>query len=713
MFPFLRFQKSIFLDVFKIMPLTMLVVFLLSTFIQPPAKARWLRRSAKKNMTQESTAQPSPTEEKESKELDITSDTLVYDDTLEAYILTGNVHMMVKDQNAVLDADKVTYQPSLDVLVAEGNIKLTKNGDTTEAAYLRMRLDGQTVLVNDNTVNLGMIRLRAKTTLGRSDLTHLKDGAIILVPRETFGRGVPAGSGAVRFVGGKPSNGIVLQAGYVPHIFNSKRTQRFVDADNLRANPMAEAQEFLNTLKRKGVEAEEVELNVEEKPESEFLRLVVKQVDIKQHPDDYYMVDLKTLRLRYKETSVFPLPNIDVGIDKKNGRLDYLGPEIGFNRDLGGLFVNPGFDFKVGPGALKLSPMVSYGQTINRSERSIQIRDPEFSYGVMSSYRTSRLDLRAARNFRNDYNVLFGEYLLFKNSRNTRFIASQNAFAGMNFFTQERPSYGFQLQDNRNFFGQKLFNVNVAHNVGLFKDDFFPFNSGTSFTTSNSNSPVTAGRIRQQVIVANTRPLFKIGNNIELGANLQASNAYYTTGEVVSILRGGPTANVFLGDFLMSQVAYNIGANSGKSPFVFDSFFLGNQTVSLNNAIRIGPYALLGFRQDYNLSNNNARNDALVGNTVYISAGSRNVKFLIGYDTIFKRTQFGVSYYPNTTQAEIAFDDGYLMSAVTPLTPQQMQDFKRWRTTTPKERQAEKAHFHFPWQKENRKVLPKNKPASV
>lgn len=707
------FRKSTSWGALNVMPLVVLLALVLSLLGTSSADARWFRRANPKKTMPAQTQAPTQQDEKTSKELDITSDTLVYDDALEAYILTGNVHMMVNDQNAVLDADKVTYQPSLDVLVAEGNIKLTKNGDTTEAAYLRIRLDGQTVLVNDNTVNLGMIRLRAKTTLGRPDLTHLKDGAIILIPRETFGKGMPAAAGAIRFVGGKPSNGIVLQAGYVPHIFNSKRTQRFVDADNLRANPLAEAQEFLNTLKRKGFETEEVELNIEEKPKSEFLRLVVKEVDIQQHPDEYYMVDLKSPRLRYKETAVFPLPNIDVGIDKKNSRLDYLGPEIGFNRDLGGLFVNPGFDFKLGPGALKLSPMLSYGQTINRGERNIQIRDPEFGYGVMSSYRTSRLDLRAARNFKNDYNVLLGEYLLFKNNRNTRLIASQNAFAGTNIFTQERPSYGFQLQDNRILFGEKLFNLNVSHNAGLFKDDFFPFNSGTSFTTSDSNSPVTAGRLRQQLILTNTRPLFKIGNNIELGANLQASNAYYTTGEVVSILRGGPTANVFLGDFLMSQVAYNIGATSGKSPFVFDSFFLGNQTVSLNNAIRIGPYALLGFRQDYNLSNNNARNDALVGNTIYISAGSRNVKFLIGYDTIFKRTQFGVSYYPNTTQAEIAFDDAYLMSAVTPLTPQQMQDFKRWRTTTPKERQAEKAHFHFPWQKENRKALPKDKPASV
>lgn len=637
--------------------------------------------------------------EDKKKQLDISSDTLTYDDKLKAYILIGHVHMMVEDQNAVLDADKVTYQPELDIVVAEGNVKLVKDGSTTEGAYLRVRLDGQTALLNDSTVSLGFVRLRAKTVLGRPDMTHMKEGALLMVPRQAFEQS--RSRSGTRFVGGNAVNGIVVQAGFNPYGLNSKRTQRFVDADNLRANPLEEAQQFLNALTRKGFDTSEVALNREEKPIVQFLSFKVKEIDITEHPNEYYMVDFKSPRVKLKNWLSLPLPNLDVGIDKKNSRLDYLGPEIGFNRDLGGFFVNPGFDFKVGPGALKLSPMVSYGQTIDRYGSTIEFRQPELGYGVMSSYRSKRLNLMAARNFKNNYNVLEGELYLSKKGRNTKLIGSQNAFTGSSFFTQERPSYSIQLEDKRNFFQGKLFVLQAVHSGGVFKDDLFPFNSANPFVQATSTSPVTAGRFRQQLVLANSRPLFKIGKNIELGANLQASNAYYTTGDVVSVLRGGPTANFFLGDFFMSQVAYNLGAVSGKSPFVFDSFFLGNQTVSLNNAVRLGSYALLGFRQDFNLSNTNARNDSLVGNTIYLTLGPRNVKFTIGYDTVFRRTNFGISYYPNTSQTEIAFEDAYLNSAVSPMNRQEMESFRKWNRGKAKDRDAVPAVFQFPWQHKN------------
>jgi hypothetical protein len=618
--------------------------------------------------------------EDETRELDIESDKLVYDDLVKAYIVTGHVRMVVADQNAELLADKVTYQPDADLIVAEGNLRLTKEGQVTEGAYARIRLNGQTALITQPNTTLGFVRLRAKDAVVRPEMTHLRDGAIIVIPREAVADAKL--SGGARYVGGDPKNGLVVSSGYQPHDINSKQTQRFIDADNLKQNPMAEAQQFVKTLSRRGTDLEEVRLNppsLEDERPSETLRMVVRTVEVSQYPDDYFMIDLKNPRVRYKDTSILPLPNLDVGYDKRHSRVDYLGPELGFNRDLGGLYFNPGYDIKVGPGALKLSPMISYGQTIDRSESTINIREPEFGVGFMSSYRTDRFKLAAARNFMNDYNVLSGEFNFIPGQRNTKFIATQNAFAGSNLFTQERPSWGVRIQDERTIFRDKLFALNMNHSGGIFKDDFFPFNNAEPFVTPQSTTPATAGRFQQQLNLYNTRPLFKIGNNLELGFNAQASNAYYTTDDYLSVLRAGPTASLFIGDVFMSQAAYKVGAISGRSPFAFDSFFLGKETLSLNNALRLGPYAMIGMRQDFNLSNDNARNESLVGNTIYLSIGSRNLKFMVGYDTIFRITRFGISYYPNTTEAEVEFEDAYVVNAIQPLDPSQMNAFRRWR----------------------------------
>jgi|GEM_PF-2282567 len=615
----------------------------------------------------------------EGETLNIDSDKLVYDEIIKGYIITGNVHMMVPEQGVTIDADKVTYLPEEDILVAEGNLHMVKDGQATDAAYARIRLDANSALITDPTTSLEFIRLRARQGLVRPDITHLQDGVMMIVPRDAI-QSVRLGRG-VRYVGGDKKDGVVIQSGFTPYSINSRQVQRFIDADNLKENPTEQAQQFVQRLRKNGVNDALVVLNPdqkEERPDSEFVRLVVKDVNVTQYPDDYYMIDLKAPRVRYKDTSILPLPNLDIGFDKKHSRLDYLGPEFGFNRDLGGLFYNPGFDYKVGPGVLKLSPMISYGETVNRNETNIDIKEPGFGYGVMSSYRADRLKLSAGRNFENDYNVLSGELRLFDGK--TRLVASQNAFIGANIFTQERPSWSAQAIDNRIFLSGKLFALAAGHSAGVYKDDFFPFNSPDPFIDPiDPTKAPTEGRIQQQLQLFNTRPLFKFGNFLELGFNAQASNAAYTSGDVLSVFRAGPSANLFLGDFFISQASYSLAAISGQSPFVFDSFFLGRHSVALNNAIRLGPHVSIGLRQDFNLDRDNARDAAIVGNTVYASVGTRNVKFMIGYDTIFRLTRFGISYYPNTAQAEVEFDDAYLMSSINPLNPSQLAAFKKWK----------------------------------
>jgi hypothetical protein len=115
----------------------------------------------------------------------------------------------------------------------------------------------------------------------------------------------------------------------------------------------------------------------------------------------------------------------------------------------------------------------------------------------------------------------------------------------------------------------------------------------------------------------------------------------------------------------MSQTDYSLGYIGGNSPFVFDSFFLGKQTVTTNNALRLGPYVMIGARQIFNLQKENVNERSVVGNTVYATVGPKHLKFTLAYDSLYKITSWGVSFYPTAGETEISYDKARIFRPVT------------------------------------------------
>jgi len=601
---------------------------------------------------------PAPPE----KIVDISSDKLVYDDALKAYVATGNVSVVVSEENTELRALKMTYIPDKQLLIAEQNVEMIKDGQPTYGTFARIDLSRQCALINEPNAKLGVVRMTGTTGLVSKDYIEFNQGKLLL-NRSALTDGLGGGNRrTITFVGGDPARGIVVRSGFVPHLLNTKRVFEFVDDDSKLDAKVLETQTLIKSY-AKYDKLLDPTADALARDDDNF-KLSVKKVEIIQHADQYQTIDLKSPRVTYKNKKVFALPGIDLGQDQTTSRIDYLGPDFGYNRDLGGAYISPGFDFKVGRGALKLSPMLTYGDGLKRGDNTLETKQGVVGAGLLGMYNSQNLSILAGRTSANNYNVFRAKYKL--PIQGVSLLASQNTISGTNYLIPERPSYSFQAQHNHRFGEGKLFGGIVANGVGVFKDDFFPFNSQARFIQPpRPSDPYTAGRWMTQVVVRNQRPLVKIGDFAEIGAAAQFSNAFYTTGDNLTVLRAGPTLNLFYKNIFMSQTDYSIGRVGGNSPFVFDSFFLGKQTVTTNNALRLGPYVMLGARQIFNIQKENANEKSVVGNMVYATVGPKHLKFTLGYDALYKITSWGVSFYPTAGETEISYDKARIFRPVT------------------------------------------------
>jgi hypothetical protein len=596
------------------------------------------------------------------KVVDITSDKLVYDDALKAYVATGHVTVVVSEENTELRALKMTYIPEKQLLIAEDNVEMIKDGQPTYGTFARIDLSRQCALINQPNAKLGVVRMTGTTGLVSKDYIEFQQGKLLL-NRSALSDGFGGGNRrTITFVGGDPARGVVARSGFVPHLLNTKRVFEFVDDDSKLDANVLETQTLIKAYANYDKLLDPTADALAQ--EDDNFKFSVKAVSIIQHADQYQTIDLKSPRVTYKNHKAFKLPNIDLGQDQTTSRIDYLGPDFGYNRDLGGAYLSPGFDFKVGRGALKLSPMLTYGDGLKRNDNTLETKQGAIGAGVLGLYNSQNLTVLAGRTSANNYNVLRAKYKL--PIQGFSLLASQNTLAGTNYLVQERPSYSVQGEYSRRFGTGKLFGGIVTNGAGVFKDDFFPFNSQARFVSPpRPANPYTAGRWMTQVVVRNQRPLVKIGNFAEIGAAAQFSNAFYTTNDNLTVFRAGPTLNFFYKNIFMSQTDYSIGHVGGNSPFVFDSFFLGKQTLTTNNALRLGPYVMLGARQIFNLKKETPTEESIVGNVLYATIGPKHLKFTLGYDALYKITSWGVSFYPTAGETEISYDKARIFRPVT------------------------------------------------
>ncbi|MGE0199410.1 MAG: hypothetical protein AB7P76_00425 [Candidatus Melainabacteria bacterium] len=569
--------------------------------------------------------------------VDVSSDNLTYDQDRDVYIATGKVHVVISEQNSELYADAVTYSKSQELLIADGHVRIIKNGQETGGAYAKIDLTRKSALINDVATTVKEVRITAKQSMFAEKFAQYENGKLILsgdMLARAAGKDVPAKPNAKTKEKADPQK---------PAGDQDLSTLTYSNGDDFDA---PDAPSFQN----------DPAANDPAKPER--IRLHAREVNVYRWDDGYSKVDLKWPSLAYNNHKFLTLPNAQFSYDANNQETEWLGPDIGYDPDYGGFYYGPGWDFRLGEGSVRFSPLVTMGggNRKRRGGRSFESTGNGPGVGGVVHYRSHGLMLDAGYNSRVGQPVGILEKKLFDGK--TKALMSVNEDYINGFLGYERPGYGAMVADSRKLAEFGAFRVDSFESIGYFKDDFFPNNEVSRFVDSKDKgpSPENAGRIQLQAQLKNTKPLLSVGNVLSFGVRATASAAGYTTGDLVGMLRGGPTMNLRLGNRFSSTLSYNYAVTGGDTPFLFDTYYRGRQSMGLNNAVRINDYLTVGTRSNLSLLRDNAKGDLLTGNAMFVSVGPKSFKVNVAYDVIRKRSYFGVNFYPGNDSKPLHFD---------------------------------------------------------
>lgn len=586
--------------------------------------------------------------------VDIVSNTLDYDPDEKLYTATGDVKVIVSEQNTELLGDKVMYDPVRDLMVAEGNVVITNKGQKIYGTYAKIDLTRKSALINDPITVLKEVRVKAKESLVEDGFVRLINGKLVIPPQSRF-------LNAVARKANTPYNDLTdedLSRLAVADPFESPDPEK---PSNAQLNNHPDQPEYKNTLVPQELDMSWDRPNTE--GVSSWFDFEAKEIDVVQGQDGYNDINLKWPKMKFRGMTVGRLPQMDFAHVEQYEDLEYLGPALGMDPDFGGLYAGPGFDFRLGDGFVNVSPIVSFGTGNRRSRRGQDIENVSGpGAGLILNYMSHFSKVQAG------YNVAVGTPTLLAqrkfNEGRTKLMLGANEDYTNGFFGWERPQYIAQVkhvQHITDLANEKLRLTGFA-SAGVARDEFFPTNDEDFFVLPDNpdSTPVTAGRVQLQAQIQNKSPLlrWKLSDNSFASVGLlgQASLSGYSTGDFYGLFRGGPTLNFNLGNRFRSYNRYMHTLNTGDSPFVFDTYFRGRNSLMTRNQFRVNDFLTVGMRHRISLQQDNAQNALFTDNAFFVLFGPEDVKFNLAYDFIRRRSFFGISFLPGKSHRDIHYE---------------------------------------------------------
>lgn len=585
--------------------------------------------------------------------VDINSNTLNYDKDHDVYVATGSVHMIISEQNSELFCDKLTYDQNQNLAIAEGNVVIIKDGQRTEGNYAKIDMTRRSALINDTITDISAVRIKAKQSFVNNNEIILENGRLIISGVMYQQLASQGGLSNLGQSAGKGASQAKLRREYSKKVYQN------------RAKMVNQLSYNQQQLYKNLATADPAHPDFDESPDklSRF-SIKAKEIEIVRHEDGYDEINLKHSSLYAGKYKLFNLLDTDYSYDGKAKNFQYLGPDIGSNRAYGGAYAGPGWDFHLGRGSLRVSPIASFGSpgfwsSDGKSGKQVPVG---LGFGGAVHFRDPDTAIDLAYNSHVGSPVFYADRRVYGDS--VHFMAAyndiyQNGLLGQN----ERPTYIAQLTDYRVLKDIGKFQLSSFESIGYAKDNFYPNFHQTYFVDAKGNKgPQILGRAQLQFQLMNTTPLLSFGKHVSVGMKAQLLTAAYTSSDFIALGRIGPTLNLnLMQGGLLTSLGYTVSHAIGQSPFVFDSYYGGAQNLSVNNLIRINKYLSLGNNGSFSLNRDNAKKALAVGNMMYMLVGPQDIKATIGYDFINSRSYFGFNYFPGSKNTVVNYDKMKIM----------------------------------------------------
>ena len=349
---------------------------------------------------------------------------------------------------------------------------------------------------------------------------------------------------------------------------------------------------------------------------------------------DHNSVVLKDSKIYYNDHRILPKMDIEILSDKKINVADVGGLELGSLRDFG-MYVNYGFLFKIPKGQiLKLSPTLVYG-------------DKNLGIGLIARHQSTNSMLEAGYNSATTNLVARGKYNF---GKSVVFRYGRSSYQQEGFFGSRRPGYFAQLESINKFVNKDL---NINYTQGIYGGFFSEY-------TKHDKERHAYATMRFRYMGQISKALLKYENKeqdlaLELGAITRGAATLYGSGHTHGVVQLGPYVRTRFKHW-DSRIGYTLNGIHGDSPFRFDQYRYGRQTVYLNEKFNFGKLFAIGYRANITPNKDNYKNEMMTESAFYAVVGPEDLKLSLGYDFIRDIAHFEFLFLLGTKSSKIDFE---------------------------------------------------------
>jgi hypothetical protein len=340
--------------------------------------------------------------------------------------------------------------------------------------------------------------------------------------------------------------------------------------------------------------------------------------------DERNIIKLKNASVYAGKYKVAYIPNLEISTDKDLTQIETLLPELGSKSTLG-TYIGPGFVSYLPNGAtLKTSPLLAW--------------NPGVGVGGLARLTTKKSKTEFAYTTVKKKTVILGEYNF---NKNWKLNYASNEYMDDGIMGRRMPRLGIDLVYEK---------PSDIKDLGLLYRNRLSAGFAQDYDSSWST-----GRCKWQGDIMNKDALWNYKNYAQLRVQSQYDVTLYGNGVTTAVGRIGPRFDSEIGPFSF-YTTYFMGGVHGKSPMLFDRYAYGKSNLIFRGEYYINRYASLSYLTYLNMSKDNNDGKMLAENQITASFGPDDVKLRLGFDTIRKRSMFGLDMLIGTDRTAFEFN---------------------------------------------------------
>jgi hypothetical protein len=515
----------------------------------------------------------------------IVADDTEYDQDNNSFLGTGNAVALIGGQDSKLEADSILYDQNKQMIDARGNVRILRGGQLTTGSAFKFKVTSDEYLITNPDTAIQGSEIVARRAYGNKSGLGFKDGTISLPSPFYYRKYYNVGPMSYREESAEKNN----------------HPDAFLPANG------------------------------------GHMRFKARKIVYERYKDDMNMT-VYGGRLQYGAFSI-PTGKFTMTVGQTDTRAVFpVLPYVGTNFNMGGLSAGPLFSYGVGKsGILSWSPMVQFGGANLTNAGSTY---SGLGLGARAGFGNNIFQAHLA--YGSVSNLLVGDFKT-KVYKSVRFQGGINRFLNDGLMGTDRARFMSEFVDVHQYTKVPYMSTLQFRNTAGFAIDNpqlvnISANYAKLFGSAANSTVIRSGYRVQHQMMATSAPLFNVGDD-RYGLKGYITGGYalrgYSTGNASLIGQIGPMADLHMGRLRLIS-GYTEAAVRGSSPFVFDQYLQGSQSVYAMGDFKVSKFLDVGGMYGYNLTSS-----LPFAKTVQLAVGPSDMKVLVSRDFVLNRYRVG------------------------------------------------------------------------